>query len=239
MTFVSKDESGNFVCPCGFKRTVKWNVERHMLVCKTVKAATMEVDEAAMAELKQSLAAKDLLLNAANARADSLASENEELKQENRELKKRKLSGSVTNITNNINVSILAYGSEPLPDTQDVRKILLPPETSIARYIALKHFRDPSTSNLRISNKKSKTIQVFEPDGNNHLRWTEKDRKEMIEKLVDENLDELTETHGAAKVEQWRRWYESSGLEEPGYDKTDAYKRIERDVEALIISSRK
>ena len=139
---------------------------------------------------------------------------------------------------NSVNVSILAYGNEPLPDTKDVRKILLPPETSIARYIALKHFRDPSTSNLRISNKKSKTIQVVEPDVNSQLRWTEKNRKEMIEKLVDENLDELTETHGAPKVEQWRRWYESSGLEEPGYDKTDAYKRIERDVENMLLSQR-
>ena len=237
MVFVSKDESGNFACPCGFNRTVKFNVERHMLTCKTVKAATMDVDEAAVAELKQSLAAKDLLLNAANARADSLASENEELKQQVRELKKRK-SGSVTNITNNINVNILAYGSEPLPDAQDVRKILLPPETSVARYIALKHFRDPSTSNLRISNKKAKTIQVFEPDVNSQLRWTEKDRKEMIEKMVDENLDELMETHGAAKLAQWRRWFESSGLEEPGYDKTDAYKRIERDVENMLLSQK-
>ena len=60
----------------------------------------------------------------------------------------------------------------------------------------------------------------------------------MIEKMVDENIDELTETHGAAKVEQWRRWYESSGLEEPGYDKTDAYKRIERDVENMLLSQR-
>ena len=201
MPFASKDESGNFVCPCGFKRTVKYNVERHMLVCKTVKAATMDVDEAAMEELKHSLAAKDLLLNAANARADSLASENEALKQENRELKKRKSSGSVTNITNNINVSILAYGSEPLPDTQDVRKILLPPETSIARYIALKHFRDPSTSNLRIGNKKAKTIQVVEPDVNSQLRWTEKNRKEMIEKLVDGGR-----WRGRRRGWWWRGW---------------------------------
>ena len=78
----------------------------------------------------------------------------------------------------------------------------------------------------------------MEPDVNSQLRWTERNRKEMIEKLVDENLNELTETHGAAKVEQWRRWYESSGLEEPGYDKTDAYKRIERDVENMLLSQR-
>lgn len=162
--------------------------------------------------------------------------ENDRLTKEIDELRKRPTT--INNYNNSVNVSILAYGSEPLPDTRDVRNILIPPENSIARYIALKHFRDPSTSNVRISNKKSKTIQVVEPDVNNDLRWTEKNRKEMIEKLVDENLDELTETHGAAKVERWRRWYETSGLEEPGYDKTDAYKRIERDVENMLLSQK-
>ena len=159
----------------------------------------------------------------------------DKLTKENDELRRRP---TTINYNNSVNVNILAYGQEPLPDTRDVRNILLPPETSIARYIALKHFRDPSTSNLRISNKKSKTIQVVEPDVNNDLRWTEKNRKEMIEKLVDENLDELTETHGAPKVDQWRRWYESSGLEVPGYDKTEAYKRIEREVENMLLSQK-
>ena len=57
------------------------------------------------------------------------------------------------NTTNHsVNVNILAYGSEPIPDTQEVKQILVPPETSVARYIALKHFRNPSTANLRISN---------------------------------------------------------------------------------------
>lgn len=137
---------------------------------------------------------------------------------------------------NSVNVNILAYGTEPLPDEREVRSILMPPETSVARYIALKHFRDPTTSNVRISNKRSKTIQVVEPDINNDLRWTERNRKEMIEKLVDDNLEELTETHGAAKVERWRRWYKSSGLEEAGYDKTDAYRRIQEDVENMLLS---
>tara|TARA_B110000046_G_C12990884_1_gene397778 strand:- start:1253 stop:1837 length:585 start_codon:yes stop_codon:yes gene_type:complete len=159
----------------------------------------------------------------------------EHLTKECEELRKRP---TTINYTNSVNVNIIAYGQEPLPDAQDVRNILLPPENSVARYIALKHFRDPSTSNLRIRNKKSKTIQVVEPDVNNHLRWTEKNRKEMIEKMVDDNLDELTETHGAAKLGRWKRWYESSGLEEPGYDKTDAYKRVEQDVENMLLSQK-
>ena len=105
-------------------------------------------------------------------------------------------------------------------------------------HFCTKHFRDPCTSNLRISNKKSKTIQVVEADINNHLRWTEKNRKEMIEKMVDDNLEELTDTHGARTVARWKRWYVSSGFEEPGYDKTDAYKRIQEDVENMLLSQR-
>ena len=157
------------------------------------------------------------------------------LLRERDELQKRP---TTIHYNNSVNVNILAYGSEPLPDTREVRDILVPPENSVAKYIALKHFRDPSTSNLRISNKKSKTIQVVEPDINNDLRWTERNRKEMIEKLVDDNLEELTDAHGASKVERWRRWYKSSGLEEEGYDKTDAYRRIEQDVENMLLSQK-
>lgn len=190
-------------------------MKRHIQSC-TARPFALRVKE-----LEQTLSEKQ-------AEIDKLTKENDELRRR----------PTTINYNNSVNVNILAYGQEPLPDTRDVRNILLPPETSIARYIALKHFRDPSTSNVRISNKKSKTIQVVEPDVNSQLRWTEKNRKEMIEKLVDENLDELTETHGAAKVERWRRWYETSGLEEPGYDKTDTYKRIERDVENMLLSQR-
>ena len=56
--------------------------------------------------------------------------------------------------------------------------------------------------------------------------------------MVDDNLDELTDTHGATKLARWKRWYQSSGLEDPGYDKTDAYKRIEEDVENMLLSHR-
>tara|TARA_B110001450_G_scaffold79537_1_gene75431 strand:- start:5599 stop:6240 length:642 start_codon:yes stop_codon:yes gene_type:complete len=202
-------------CVCGYVSTTK-NIARHIRTCTARPFAIRNK------ELEQALSEKQ--------------AEIDKLTKENGELRGRPTTINYNN--NSVNVNILAYGQEPLPNTHDVRNILLPPETSIARYIALKHFRDPSTSNVRISNKKAKTIQVVEPDVNSQLRWTEKNRKEMIEKMVDENIDELTETHGAAKVERWRRWYETSGLEEPGYDKTDTYKRIERDVENMLLSQR-
>lgn len=202
-------------CECGYVTTTK-NMARHIRTCTARPFAIRNK------ELEQVLSEKQ--------------AENDRLVKEIEELRKRPTT--INNYNNSVNVNILAYGQEPLPDTRDVRSILLPPENSVARYIALKHFRDPSTCNLRISNKKSKTIQVVEPDVNNDLRWTEKNRKEMIEKMVDENLDELTETHGAARLERWKRWYQSSGFEEPGYDKTEAYKRIQQDVENMLLSQK-
>ena len=137
-----------------------------------------------------------------------------------------------------INVNILAHGQEPLPDTRDVLSLLRPPEESVARYIELKHFSRPETSNMRISNKRSKTMQVVEEDVNRRLRWREKDRKATIEKLVEHNLEELVDVHGAEKVFLWKSWYKSTGLADAGYDKTDAWKRVNNDVENMLISQR-
>ena len=213
-----------YACECGYTST-KRNVQRHTVGCP--KWRDMEI--ARLQAKAQEVERLHTVTQTLQAEIDKLTAENEEL---------RKRPTTINNYNNSVNVNILAYGQEPLPDARDVRSILLPPENSVARYIALKHFRDPSTSNLRISNKKSKTIQIVEADVNNDLRWTEKNRKEMIEKMVDDNLDELTDTHGAARLERWKRWYQSSGLEEPGYDKTEAYKRIQRDVENMLLSQR-
>lgn len=203
-------------CECGYSATQ--HMRRHLQACVARPFAIKAKD------LERALQEKQLQI-------DRLLAENEELRQ-------RPTTINYNTTNNSVNVNILAYGTEPIPDTHEVKQILVPPETSVARYIALKHFRDPSTSNLRISNKKSKTIQVVELDINNDLRWTERNRKEMIEKMVDDNLEELTETHGAVKVEKWRRWYKSSGLEEEGYDRTEAYRKIQQDVENMLLSQR-
>ena len=197
MVFVAKDESGNFVCPCGFKRAVKFNVERHMLVCKTIKAASMQVDEAEVAALKESLAAKDLLLTAANARVDSLASENDELKRENRELKKRK-SSSVTNITNNITVNLapfqefnahrgkVQFCNITLPDKKLVRSLLHQPESAVPKYIKAKYF-NTETPSIALPNVKKPELRVVEKGRDGVSRWVTIDKDSTIETMVSGN----------------------------------------------------
>lgn len=205
-------------CECGYTSERRCNIRRHRdTCCKWRDVEILRLQTVISKKVEEHKAEIDRLLG------------------EMDELRHRP---TTIHYNNSVNVNIVAYGSEPLPDTREVRGILMPPEASVARYIALKHFRDPSTSNLRISNKKSKTIQVVEPDINNDLRWTERNRKEMIEKLVDDNLEELTEEHGASKVERWCRWYKSSGFEEEGYDKTDAYRRVQESVENMLLSQR-
>ena len=249
MVFISKDESGNFVCPCGYNRAVKFNVQRHMLTCKTVKAATMQVDETEVAALKESLAAKDLLLTAATERADSLATENDELKQQIRELKKRK-SGSVTNITNNITVNLTPFQefrshrgradicAFTLPDKELVRSLLRQPESVVPKYIEAKYFTT-ETPSITLPNVKKPELRVVEKGRDGITRWVTVDKDSTIETIVDRGIDELENTYKATRVEAYAQWLEREGLDANGFNHAPAYKKMKKDVEAVILKNRK
>lgn len=201
---------------------------RHKKSCKVLRIDQVQTENVR-------LMAENGHLSSENAR---LLAENERLAHETTELNARldESRKARPSVNNNLTINILAYGNEPLPKIGEVLQILKPPEESIARYIELKHFRNPETANLRIRNKRSGTIQIVQEDAKKRLRWTEKDKKEMIEQLVERNLDELTDTHGAERIEKWRNWYEKAGLDKNGFEKTDAWKRINNDVERMILT---
>ena len=143
-----------------------------------------------------------------------------------------------TTIVNNGVINVVAYGHEPKPDTRDVLPILRPPERSVTRYIEMKHFRNPSTANMRISNKRMRTMQVVEEDASHRLRWTEKDKKRMIDRMLEDNLEELIATHGAERVASWKQWYHSCGLSQAGYEQTDVWKRVQEDIQNMLLSQK-
>ena len=131
-------------------------------------------------------------------------------------------------------INIVAFGQEAVPDTREVLKLLKRPETSVAKYIEMKHFRDPSMSNVRLRGKRAKTMQVVEPDVNSKLRWTVKDKTSMLHDLAEKNLEELVETHGAERNDRWKKWYRQ--MPEEGYDKTDQWSGIENSVENMLVT---
>jgi hypothetical protein len=143
-----------------------------------------------------------------------------------------------TTIVNNGVINVVAYGHEPKPDTRDVLPILRPPERSVTRYIEMKHFRNPSTANMRISNKRMRTMQVVEEDASRRLRWTEKDRKQMIDRMLEDNLEELIAAHGAERVASWKQWYHSCGLAQAGYEQTHTWKRVQEDIQNMLLSQK-
>ena len=170
---------------------------------------------------------------------EKLLQENEQLRNEITELKARldECRNSRPNVQNNVTINIVPYGrEEPLTNAQ-VRSILSSiPSESVPRYIEMKHFRRPESSNIRITNKRGRTLQIVEEDSNKRLRWVDKDRKTMLSAITDSSLEELIDQFDAEKYKIWNDWFETSGLKDEGYDKTDAFKEIMSKVENMITS---
>ena len=125
-----------------------------------------------------------------------------------------------------------------MPERKDVLPLLYNPERSVARYIEMKHFSSRETANMRIPNKRARTMQLVEQGRDGTKRWVDLDRKETIDKVTEENLIELTDMQDAEKVAVWRDWYVNGGLNGEGYDKTAAWRRLGTSVENLLLSQR-
>ena len=113
------------------------------------------------------------------------------------------------------------------------------PSESVPRYVEMKHFQRPETANIRIPNKRGRTIQVVEEDKDGkRRRWVDKDRQEILSKITDASLDELIEHYNAGNDVLWNKWFENNGLKDEGYDKTETFRQLVRKVENVITSQR-
>ena len=119
----------------------------------------------------------------------------------------RKCRPVKNSVKNNVIINVVPFGKEPMPDTKEVLDLLNKPESSLSRYIEMKHFRQPSTANVRLTSKRAKTVQVLEKDVNEQLRWIEKDKAEMLEDMAEKNIEELVDAHHAEQNDRWRQWY--------------------------------
>ena len=197
-------------CECGYQSTSgARNLQRHKKSC-----------------LRRIIVIKDNQINDLVSQVTSLKQEVEQLKINQKTI-------------NNFNINIIPFGSEPSLTTDEVKPLLYRPFDSVPKYIELKHFGKENTANIRISNKRGNTIQILEHDSTKkRMRWVEKDKKEEINKLTDLNLDELKDRYSADKVGVWRQWYNESGLADNGYDKTQTWKNLVKQVENVLVTNR-
>ena len=252
MAMITQDEEGVYKCPCNYRSPAKWNVERHVKACKVFKAATLNVDQAALAELKASLEAKEFLLTAAKTTIEQLTVENGSLKAEIKELKSRPPRTTVTNITNNITVNLPAIQKihhlsgavikvtlDELPSPTLVQPLLSQPQSAVHKYVELKYFTATDTPSISMPNLKKPELRVVERGRDGTNRWVTADKNETIEFLVDKGIEELEEEYNAKDEPEYSRWSQREGLDDPGFDQRPAYKRMKKDVEAVIIRHRK
>ena len=217
-------------CVCGY--TVTAHMARHQRTCKKFAMQTLETANAEYAFKNKELVAEN----------ERLSAENEELQCKVAELnarldESRNSRPNVNNVNNNVTINMVPYGQEERLTNEQVRRILSSiPSESVPKYIEMKHFHRPEHSNIRITNKRGRTLQVVEEDSNKRLRWVDKDRREMLAAITDASLDELIDQFDAEKYRTWNDWFETSGLKDEGYDKTDAFKEIMKKVENMITS---
>ena len=225
------------VCVCGHE-CAQHNMERHKRTCK--QAPRVIELEAELARKDEELKGKDEELKGKD---DELKGKDDELQRKNQEIERLSLElaaerdkpkiiiGSITNTVN-----LVAFGNEPIPTRAEVLRsgILNAPERSIARYIEMKHFCNAETANLRLTNKRARTMQVVEEDMSRDLRWTERDKAEMIDTLAVRNMEELVDVHEARRHSKWGRWYDA--LPDEGFDKTATWRRTVDNIEHMLLS---
>ena len=73
-------------------------------------------------------------------------------------------------------------------------------------------------------------------EGKRQKRWVDRDRKEMISQITEKGLDDLVDKFNAEEYQYWNMWYNSTGLNKDGYDKTEAFQQMMKKVENLITS---
>ena len=175
-------------CECGYSTFHAGNWSTHKKTCKLIndkidnaRIQTLEKDKE---ELKQQLSAKDTQLSVKDSQLAAKDRQIEEL---------IKLSKKPRTVTNNnryvVEQHINVFGKESLGHiTQEqIQGLLSDPENAVARFVKLKHRKEPSNSNVRCPNMNRAIYQVVVGGEGDEKEWENRAKGEVLEKLYDEN----------------------------------------------------
>lgn len=160
------------------------------------------------------------------------AKEKMELKQEISQLLEK--VGSVTNITHQQNnIYINSYGQENIDyiSSNYLNKLIKSPFGAVPKLIKYVHFnpKHPENHNVKITNKKLPYASVWE--GN---KWTVKDKKEVIENIVDKSFSIIDEHYEVTKDKNDK--YDTFQKKFNNGEK-DIFRLINKDTELLMVNN--
>ena len=173
------------VCECGYEK--QDHMTRHLRTCKIRRKVQEQRIQLEEQQHRIQLEEQNAKLKEQNIQLERQIAELNGRLDEAR--KTRSVKHNVKN--NNFNIiNIVPFGTEPMPDTKEILDLLNKPESSLSRYIEMKHF-GAEHGECAVVGKRAKTMQVLQKDMNEQLRWIEKDKAAMLEDIAEKNIEEL------------------------------------------------
>lgn len=232
-------------CECGYRSEKACNLNRHRFSCRVSVMITEKDNKIQI--LEQQIKQLTDMISKSHTDVDVhvLVSENMELKRQNIDLENKFVQYEDENKKKEnkkqkqLSINIFPHGEEPSMVREDVLPVLIHPRDSVAEYIQLKYFERPHTRNIRLTNIRGNTLQMWKEDiSTRELRWFHVDKKQTIAELTEKNLDELREEFHAERVTIWKEWYLGNKLNIDGYDKQEEWKYILKGVERVLMNNR-
>lgn len=195
-------------CVCSYVTHDRSNFNRHEKGCRHVLQLKLDSLSKDNEELRSRLRDRETTIHEQSA----LLQEKEEcillLKTQVNDI--IKTPKYVTNVRATINVHpFLQEPFDELPPYNEVRSLLQTPSESLPKFIQLKHFGAQSTlRNLRLPNRRGNTIQIVQRVGD-ELKWIHKDRRELLDLLMETNVEQLRDDYDADNIKIWKQWYET------------------------------
>lgn len=171
------------VCPCTYTTRAKFNMQRHILTCKTIKSREAEyvTDTPAIEELQARLATEQALRGAAEKKIGELQTKIDQQQAEIAALKKGVVPDpneldAVLKEPEGVRIS-QKNPDYPLPTQEQVVPLLNNPKTALFHYLKLKY----DCSNIEIAGTTMRVVKQFPAEN----KWAEVDKHKTIKDLVD------------------------------------------------------
>lgn len=135
-----------------------------------------------------------------------------------------------------IQINLCAFEDTPLPSAKKVKSLFDDPWSSVPTYFELKHGTQPSSRNLKITDKNgTTTISVYTKGKGGNLMWVEKDKAATLDTLVDKLIGELWDKFNGRKHEEFDRWCINEGLLQANNRDYPAFKTAEKSIHSMLL----
>lgn len=219
-------------CECGYNTLDRSNFKRHRKTCRSIRDSEVENLRSELSRTRQRLESRDLELSRCRKKIARLETCVARLKSTSGKTTVRDCNIFVTNI--------FPYASEPsvvTPEQVDSILSTVTPSESVPRFIQLKHFSGPlAARNIYLPNRRGNTVLVVEASDDGRMRWVHRDRKGVIDDMLERNITELRTNYRADRVIPWHQWLRTSGLLGVQRRSTPAWKEQLAKLDLILVN---